>query len=261
MNYAEWAKWYDLFYSTESGDEVEFYLEQAVASGGPVLEIGVGTGRIAIPVAERGIETFGVDASAEMLAVAEAKASAQSPLSGELTLLEADMRTLDLARKDFALVMIPARTLLLAASYDEQLATLCCAARHLRPGGKLVFNVFNPTPELIYDDSEEPVGIGEATDLRSGKRYRLSAVNRFDNDNQINDAVQVVTEIGSHGTSEAESEVARLPVRLRYSFPHELFSMLEETGLEVENVFGSFNSEPFSEDSEEIIFVARRPDS
>ncbi len=258
MNYAEWAKWYDLFYSTAGREEVDFYVDEAVGSGGPVLEIGVGTGRVAIPTASRGLEVFGVDASPEMLAVAEAKAAKRSPLTGSLTLTQADMRSLDLQRKDFSLVTIPSRTLLLSTIYEDQLATLCSAARHLRPGGKLVFNVFNPTPDLIFDESAEPVEIGEATDNGSGRRYRLSGINRFDTESQINNAVQVVEEIGDDGT---RKEIAHLPVVLRYLHPHEVFAMLEETNLEVESMFGGFDREPFREDSPEIIFVAVRPET
>ncbi len=254
MNYAEWANWYDLFYSTESSDEVDFYLHEALNADGPVLEIGVGTGRIAIPAAAQGVEVVGVDASAEMLAVAEEKARAASPMPGSLTLTQADMRSLDLGRKDFALVTIPARTLLLATTYDDQLKTLCSVARHVWPGGRLVFNVFNPTPDLIFDESDERVEIGEVVEPGSGMRYRLTAINRFDAESQINDAVQVVEEIGNDGSS---TERARLSVRLRYLLPHEVFSMLDETSLVVESVFGWFDRTPFDEGSDELIFVAK----
>lgn len=254
MNYASWAKWYDLFYSTEPGDEAEFYLKEMLAAEGPVLEIGVGTGRIAIPAAQQGVEVFGIDASAEMLAVAESKARKEGPLAAELTLLQADMRNFDLQRKDFALVMIPAHTLLLATSYQEQLETLCCATKHVRPGGKLIFNLFNPTPDLIFDDSPDPIEIGRVEDQETGSTYLLSAINSFDTDQQINDALQIVSEVGVDG-SNVEKE--RLPVRLRYTFAHEVFSMLEETQVKVETVLGWFDGSPFAEDSEEMIFVAR----
>ncbi len=251
MNYEDWARWYDLFYSTESGDEVEFYLNAALAADGPVLEIGVGTGRIAIPAAERGVEVVGIDASREMLAVAEQKAADAGPLDGSLTLVHADMRTLDLRRHDFALVSIPARTLLLALTEEDQLSTLCSAARHLAPGGRLVFNIFNPTPDLVFDESELPVEIGEVE--RQGRRFRLSAQNRFDTDSQINSAEQVVEEIGE---ADASTEVARLAVTLRYLFPHQVFAMLEETNLQVDQVLGWFDGTPFEEESEEMVFIA-----
>ena len=257
MNYADWAKWYDLFYASETGEEAAFYLGETTAANGPVLEIGVGTGRIAIPAAKQGVEIFGVDNSPEMLAVAEAKAKSAAPLPGGLTLTRADMRSLQLGRTDFALVTIPARTLLLATTHEDQMATLCSAARHLRPGGRLIFNLFNPTPDLIYDDSGEPVEIGETRDLESGRNFRLSAINRFNVETQINDATHIVDEIGQGGEFE---ERARLEVRLRYLFPHEVFSMLEETNLQVDAMFGWFDRSPFDEESEEMIFVASSPE-
>ena len=257
VSYAHWSQWYDLFYSTESGEEIDFYVQEALAAKGPVLEIGVGTGRIAIPIALRGIEVFGVDMSPDMLGIAEAKASAASPLTGSLTLTQADMRTLRLEKTDFALVTIPARTLLLATTPEEQADTLCSAARHLRPGGRLVFNLFNPTPDLIFDDSDDPVMIGDVTDQTSGKTLRLSAINRFVPETQINEATHIVEEVRVGGTTEV---VAELPVRLRYLLPHEVFSMLEETNLQVEAVYGWFDRSPFDEECDEIIFVASRRD-
>ena len=257
MNYADWAEWYDLFYSSETGEEAAFYLAETLSADGPVLEIGVGTGRIAIPAAKKSVEIFGVDSSPEMLAVAESKAKAAAPLPGGLTLVRADMRTLQLGRTDFALVTIPARTLLLVTTYEDQLATLCCAARHLRAGGRLIFNLFNPTPDLIYDESAEPVEIGEAADPESGRRYRLSAINRFDVDTQINNATHIVQEIGRGGAIE---ERARLDVTLRYLHPHEVFSLLEETNLRIDALFGWFDRSSFGEESEEMIFVASVPE-
>ena len=219
-------------------------------------QIGVGTGRIAIPAASRGAHIYGVDLSREMLEVAESKAQQAGPLDGELTLVEADMRSLDLGRKDFDLVIMPARTLLLATSYEEQLDALCRAAAHLKPGGRLVFNAFNPTPDLIFDDSELPVEIGSATDPASGIEYVLSAVNRFDTESQINDATQIVHQVDENGELK---EVASLPVRLRYLHPHEVFSLCEEIGLNIESIFGWFDRSTFTEDSEELVVVASRP--
>lgn len=253
MNYAEWAKWYDIFYSTESGDEVEFYLDLMRRADGPVLEVGVGTGRIAIPAAKEGVEVFGVDFSREMLAVAEAKARAAAPLPGGLTLLEGDMRRLDLGRKDFALVTIPARTLLLATTRQEQADTLCCASRHLRSGGILALNVFNPSDDLIYDDSDEPILIGEVTDQETGKSFRLSGVNRFDVESQLNHGTQTAEELSPTGEVLRRAELA---VTLRYLWPDDLFSLLDEAGLAAHELYGDFQASMLTVDSEEIVVIA-----
>ncbi|MBM3957899.1 MAG: class I SAM-dependent methyltransferase, partial [Gemmatimonadetes bacterium] len=142
MDYEAWADWYDVFYSLADPAEVDFYVDLARASGGPVLEIGVGTGRIAIPTAAAGIDVVGVDLHGPMLAKAREKLDRAGPLPGRIELLRADMRTLDLGGRCFPLVTIPARTLLLATSLADQRRTLRRAAAHLAPGRTLAFNVF-----------------------------------------------------------------------------------------------------------------------
>ena len=256
MNSAEWAEWYDLFYSTESSAEVDFYIGLMRDAVGPVLEIGVGTGRIAIPAAKEGAEVVGVDFSAEMLAAAERKARAAAPLPGGLTLIQADMRSLELGRKDFALVTIPARTLLLATTHEDQRRTLCCAARHLRPGGRLAFNVFNPTEDLIYDESDEPILIGKVKDPATGKRFRLTGVNRFDNEAQVNHGTQIAEELDGRGRVKRRVE---LQVKLRYLRPYEAMALLEEVGLDLEDVSGGFDGSPLTNESDEMVFQARQP--
>jgi ubiquinone/menaquinone biosynthesis C-methylase UbiE len=254
MDYAAWSRWYDLFYSTAAHDEIDFYLDLMRAAGGPVLEIGVGTGRIAVPAAMQGVEVTGIDFSREMLAVAERKARASAPLSGTLTLVQADMRSLELQRRDFSLVTIPSRTLLLATTYQDQFRTLCCAARRLRPGGMLALDVFFPSPELLADDTGEPIVLGEVTDPASAKRYRLSAVNRFDTASQLNHGIQIAEEMDSAGRTTDRIE---LDVALRYLLPHELFSLMDEAGLEVHEVYGGFDRSPLTEQSTDMIFIAR----
>ena len=68
MDYDAWAEWYDVFYATAGTEDVDFYVKVAKRSGGPVLEIGCGTGRVSLPIAEAGIDIVGVDFSPAMLA-------------------------------------------------------------------------------------------------------------------------------------------------------------------------------------------------
>ncbi|MDP6668164.1 MAG: class I SAM-dependent methyltransferase, partial [Dehalococcoidia bacterium] len=148
MDYVAWAEWYDIFYSTADPGDVDFYHGLCKASGGPVLEIGVGTGRLAIPLARDGMEVVGIDLNEPMLKVAQERALEAAPLSGSLKLIQADMQNFDLKRQ-FPVVIIPARTLLLGTSEDEQYHALCCAAQHLEPDGTMAFNVFYPDPLML----------------------------------------------------------------------------------------------------------------
>jgi SAM-dependent methyltransferase len=121
-------------------EDIDFYVELALASGGPVLELGVGSGRIAVPTALAGVPVVGVDLSPEMLDLAWARAL---PHRISLRLVRADMRQLpDLGR--FALVTVPFRALLHLRDDDERLALLTAVRDLLLPGGRLAFDVFHP---------------------------------------------------------------------------------------------------------------------
>jgi SAM-dependent methyltransferase len=251
MNYAAWAEWYDVVYSTEGPAEVDFYVDLARRSGGPVLEIGVGTGRIAVPTARAGIDVVGVDFSQEMLKAARSRLKGRLP--GRLELVEADMRTLDLGRR-FKLVTIPARTLLLATTPDDQRATLDAARRHLAPGGRLALNVFVPDQQMLDDDSQTPFFWDEIVNPANGRRCLLWALDRFDTDAQTNDGLQIIEELDQAGVV---TRKVYLDVRLRYLFPRELGLMLRRAGLRIIDEFGDFKGAPFDASSSEYVVVCR----
>lgn len=253
MNYDAWAEWYDVVYSTAGVDDVAFYVDLAVRSGGPVLEIGCGTGRIAVPMAQAGVEVVGVDLSPAMLARALSRAAATEGAAGSIEFVQGDMRTLTLDRC-FPLVIIPARTLYLALTAEEQVETLRRAREHIAPGGTIAFNAFLPDPQMIADTSETPFSMGEAVNPANGRRCVLSAINRFDPVAQTNNGTQIVEELDEDG------EVARkieLDVNIRYLFPSEVHVMLEQAGLVAEHVYGDFHGAPLDEDSDEMVWVVR----
>ena len=253
MNYDAWADWYDVFYSSVGVDDVEFYVELAQASGGPVLEIGCGTGRVSLPIAAAGIDVVGVDFATAMLEKAREQATKTKGHGGAVEFVQGDMRTLALDRH-FPLVIIPARTLYLALTPEEQLETLRRAAEHLAPTGALAFNLFVPDSDLISDVSEKPFSMGETIHPETGLRCLLTAVNRTDPVGQTIHSIQTVEELSDTG------EVVRtvnLEVDLRYLYPSEVHVMLEQVGMVADQVFGDFDGGPLTEDSEEMVWVVR----
>jgi SAM-dependent methyltransferase len=122
-------------------EDIPFYVDLAVASGGPVLEVGVGSGRVAVPVALAGIEVVGVDRSPVMLELARERAR---PHGLDLRLEEADMRELPAGLRGFALITVPFRAFLHLAGEGERLAVLRDLGDRLAPGGVLAFDVFHP---------------------------------------------------------------------------------------------------------------------
>jgi SAM-dependent methyltransferase len=127
-----------------------FYLAEARRAGGPVLELGCGTGRLTLPLARDGHEVVGLDASPRMLAAALRKAEWEGLAP---TLLLGDMRDFDLGRR-FALVIVPCNALAHLTETEEVLSCLAAIRRHLVPGGTLAFDVVLPKPALLAEAEE-----------------------------------------------------------------------------------------------------------
>jgi SAM-dependent methyltransferase len=252
MDYVAWAEWYDIFYAAADPGDVEFYHGLCRASGGPILEIGVGTGRIALPLAKEGMEIVGIDLYEPMLKVALKRALDVAPLEGSLRLIQADMRKFDLKRS-FPVVTIPARTLLLATSEEEQVQTLCCAVQHLAPNGTLAFNLFYPDPEMLADDPDEEFLL-EVVEKPDGGRYVLTAKNHFDLESQVNHGVQIAEELDPDGEVLRRQE---LEVVVRYLYPDQVLALCDRVGLEVIEMWGDFEGGEVDEESDEIVVIAR----
>src|ERR1700754_4911824 len=131
--------------------DLAFYLEQAAASRGPVLELGCGTGRIAIPIAESGVSVTGLDISKKMLERAEQKRTSLAPERRDLLrLIHGDMTSFDL-HEQFPLITIPFRPFQHLLSVEAQLNCLTCARRHLAKGGRLVMDFFQTDAARMHD--------------------------------------------------------------------------------------------------------------
>ena len=253
MDYVRWAQRYDIFYEAAPEGELEFYLNGIDRCGGTVLELGVGTGRIAIPAAAMGHDVTGVDLSLPMLERARRK-SAGAPLAGKLTLIEADMSTLDLKKKNFDLVTIPAHTLALVTDETRQIETLKRCADHMAPDATLVFNLFNPSDDLINGNPDETFLLGVIEDEEIGVRHVLTGTNDFDTYLQINRCTQVIETLNRDGEMIDREE---LQVLFRYLHNDQVIAMLEKAAFYAVEVFGDFDGSPLDEDSEEMIYVCR----
>jgi len=138
-------EFYDHIVPYATRADVRFYVEAARECGGPVLELGCGTGRILVPTARAGVEIAGLDASEGMLDARRRRLRAEPPeVQGRVSLHRGDLRDFDLARA-FRLVTIPFRPFQHLITVAEQLACLGAIRRHLTTDGRLVFDVFNPS--------------------------------------------------------------------------------------------------------------------
>jgi SAM-dependent methyltransferase len=229
--YDEIASFYDPW-SRSVTEDIGFYVDLAVESGGPVVELAVGTGRIAVPIAEAGIRVIGVDSSPGMLDVART-ASEDAGVSDRLDLRVGDLRSPPVSER-VPLVICPFRSLLHMETEAEKLRALRAARELLEDDGRFAFDVFAPSREDIAETDgrwiEREPGIFERADWDESSRT-LSLSVRSDG---------VETRFGLHWLS--------APEWLR---------LLDEADLGVETLYGWFDASPHV-DEEDMIFVTRR---
>jgi ubiquinone/menaquinone biosynthesis C-methylase UbiE len=238
--------------------DVEWYTQKAIASRGPVLELGAGTGRIAIAVAEAGVRISAVDVDGSMLERLRRKvATLGDEVQSRISVHLADMRSFTLDER-FALVMIPFRAFLHNLTFDDQLATLQRAYEHLKPGGGLALNVFHPSLEFMSANAGVHAGV-----WRVRQTYRLdgggfvvrSDMNRYDTVRQRVESMIRTEEFDVHG---ALVRTHMLDLELSYLHRADILRLLDHSGFELVRISGDFKGRPFERDSDELVIEARR---
>jgi SAM-dependent methyltransferase len=253
----ERALFYDHVATGVLGD-VAFYVAAAVGAGSPVLELGCGTGRILIPMAEAGVDVVGLDASADMLAVAGTKLAASRPdVQRRARLVHGDMRDFELGQS-FALVTIPYRAFLHNLSVDDQLRTLARARRHLAEDGRLILNVFDPSVKKLAAGrwSTPADRHREFRHPRTGNRVTIREDFRYDLERQRVEGAFVYDEVDATGHLLA---TRRAPLTLRYVFRYEMEHLLGRAGFAVEALFGDFQRAAFRAGGEQVWIARRQP--
>jgi ubiquinone/menaquinone biosynthesis C-methylase UbiE len=251
------AESYDYVPPVAGRRDLEFYRGLARETGGPMLELGCGTGRILLPLAEDGHRVTGLDISQAMLERAHAKlARVPAEVRERVRLVEADMTRFELGEK-FRVVMIPFRPFQDLIEVAEQLACLAAAHRHLEPGGTLVLDFFQTDPRRMFDPlfTQEAHPHPEVT-LPDGTRVLLSErTTAFHRATQTNDVELIYTV--THRDRRTERLVFAFTVR--YFFRYEVEHLLARAGFRLRAVYGNFDRSPLADDSPEMIFTAVRP--
>ena len=214
-------------------EDVSFYVEEAKRAGSPVVELAVGTGRIAIPTAAEGIRVIGIDSSPGMLEVCRDRAE----LAGLAGLL--DLRLGDLLKppveERVRLVTCPFRSYLHLLDDEERLGALRAAYSLLVPGGRLVFDVFAPAADDIEETHgrwlEREPGIFERADWDTGARTLTLSV---------------------------RGESGATTFTLAWLSPDEWRALLERAGFQVIGFYGWFDRRPYR-GGEDTVWIARRP--
>jgi SAM-dependent methyltransferase len=250
------ARLYDLDLADDPGD-LDLYLAMAGRTGGPILELAAGSGRLAIPLAMAGHAVTAVDLDPAMLARARDRArTAGRAVSARLDFVEADLLDLDLpAAGSFQLAFIALNSLFLLATRDAQRRAFRTIAAHLAPGGIAAVDVWLPEPDDLARFDGRMIFEYERVDPETGREVTKVAAARYDATAAIVDLTSIFEEALPGGS----------PVRwirrdaLRLVGADELGAMAEDAGLEIEMIAGDYDMEPIRPGSERAILIARRP--
>lgn len=245
------GRYYDQAYRRRRHD-VRYYADLAAKSGGPVLELGVGTGRVAIAIAELGIDVVGVEPMTPMLDQARERLS-KRPLDVQrrVELREGSLERLRLKRR-FPLVIAPFNVWMHLYTRPQIERGFATVRHHLTPRGRFVFDVLLPDPVSMARNPSRRYRGGQVPHPRGGLEYRYSEYFSYDPMTQIETTIMDF----EHPTKKAESFCT--PLTQRQFFPAELEALLHYNGFDVVSHTGDFTGEPITRATESQVVVAKR---
>ena len=230
------AEIYDELYGDYDPAAIELLAD--LAGAGPALELGIGTGRIALPLRERGVEVQGIDVSEAMISKLRSKQDGTEieVLSGSFADFEIDRR--------FRLVYVVFSTFFSLLTQEEQVSCFRSVSEHLAPGGMFVLEVFVPD-------------LGRFVDGQTVRAVTLREDEVQLNVSQVDPAAQQVT--GQHVLL-SQQGISLYPVKVRYAWPSELDLMAQLAGLSLRHRWSSWSKEAFTAESKKNISVYGKTD-
>lgn len=246
-SYEYTGRYYDAAYeelSTQRAD-VEFYQALAVECGGPVLELGCGTGRTLLSIAARGLACTGLDLSPAMLEQFRRKPGAHA-----VSLVCGRMETLELGAQRFRLIFSAFRAFQHLDTVEQQVACLKRVRAHLAPGGLFAFDVFNPSLERMAKDSEpETLDLSFTFEGRPVKRYVSATRDRV---SQLIRITMRYVEETAGGPRESTIELS-----MRWFWRYELEHLMHRAGFTDVTLYGDFDRSPIGRNSPAFVVLAR----
>jgi SAM-dependent methyltransferase len=243
---ATFAKFYDVIYDKlRTSVDYDFYLKKILECKGPVLEVGVGTGRIFRDALEKGADVYGIDVSKTMIDVLRSKITEEN----HNRVFVKDARDFNLGVK-FDLIIMPFRTFSHFIDTDDQLKVLNNIHNHLNPDGRLLFDVFNPDLSLMKDGLENALDFeGEYKPGKSIKRF-ISMNTDFAH--QIIHSKFLFEWNDSTNTSKFEWDN-----QLRYFFRYELENLVRLSKLRLIDIYGDFENGIITNISKDFMVVCK----
>lgn len=244
------ARYYDQTYRLRR-DDVRYYAALAAERGGPVLELGVGTGRVTLAIADEGVDVVGVDLMEPMLEQARARlAKKKSSVRERVELQRGDLLSLRLGRR-FPLVIAPFNVFMHLYDRRDLERGLATVREHMTRRGRFVFDVLLPDPRALARSPDKIYRLGTVKDPSNGRRYRYRESFDYDAITQIMN-IQMIFQAVDDPT-----DLRVTPLTHRQLFPAELEALLHHNGFIIEEHLGDFDGEPLDDYAESQLIVAR----
>lgn len=246
------AAMYDVLWAGLNRLDLPFYLDVAQEYGGPMLELGCGTGRVLLPCLKAVGAAVGVDLSPAMLAAARARIADEDLGPGSVEVVEGDLRTVRLGRR-FPLVIMAGQPLFHLRTDADWEAALATVREHLAPGGRWVTGVPVPRFDEMSRYSERQYFVGEIRHPQTNERIAIWDHNDFDT------AQQSITRRRVTETLDEDGVVLRRQHNLNtnyYRYPGEVRRLVAAAGLHIEHEYGGYDRQPFGPASEHLVWIA-----
>jgi SAM-dependent methyltransferase len=250
--YARLAAYYDIE-NADLVDDLPAYAALADRFGGPVLDVGCGTGRVTFHLAGRGLRVVGVDFSPAMLDRARERAAHHDLDPARLAWVEADVTQLAL-EEDFGLAIFAYNGFMHLLRQADQIAALTRICAHLKPGGGLALDLPNPVEMFRADDVAGLVVERIFANPATGATVIQQSLASLDRAAQVMDLTWVYDNVEPDGSLRRDM----VPLRLRYTFAPEMRLLLDRAGFQVEGLYGDYDLNPYEEESPRLFVVTTR---
>jgi 2-polyprenyl-3-methyl-5-hydroxy-6-metoxy-1,4-benzoquinol methylase len=250
------VKYYDETLAVTSSGDIAWFVEQAQASGGHVLDLACGTGRVAIALAEAGLNVAAVDSSLGMLQAFRDKLSRQpKAVQSLISIHEAEMHSFDLPESFSTVVCCDA--FFHNLTVDDQISCLRCIASHLVPDGRVVFNIPNPAVDFLSQAASP-----EAQEFKKRNEYTLSNTNntvlveQTQRADLFEQTIMTTLRFTRFDAEHNPLETNESSWTTRFTFRYEAVHLLYRCGFEIESLVGNYRGAPVTEDTL-LVFIAR----
>lgn len=251
LEYDRFARFYDAEFA-DFQDDLPLLRHYAERAGGPLLELGCGSGRVLVPLAQAGFQLTGVDSSGEMLARTRRRVAA-ARVGNRVTLVDHDIADVALDHT-FGMAFIQVNSFMHLNTLQRQRQALRCWHGHLRPGAALLIDLFNPDLLTLIEADGRLLVDQQWHDEATGATIVKQLTRRIDLSTQLQETIFVYDEVFPDGTSHR----TLIPFTLRFLWRAEAELLLELCGYRLETVYGGYEMQPYDAESPRMILVARR---